>query len=506
MNYRIRKIIPAILLLTNFIIVILSFRSSPFSKILNGHDSSMFMYFGKGMSEGLIPYVDMFDHKGIILFFIQQLGVTLGFGNYSFGVWIIELLFYLVSVLFIYKTSMLLTNKRIVSCLSILLTTGLILVTFDGGNYSEEFALTFISIAFFYFTECIVSSEYNKFHMINIGITGGLTFFIRSNMIALWIVFCLYFVLTDLIHRKFSALAKKTMYIFVGGFAVCLLVFFYALIKDNLSEMVYQTFTLNIQYSSESTFLDKLITTKSFLELASRFGTVTFLALFIFSTLVGKEKTNSCKLGYQLCLIVFMVINFLTVILSGRYYTHYFITMLPSIIVSTSLGIDGMSNMLEKRSHRRFLYLVLCIIPLSYSIQAFKGYTVNTMTSPIDQNENSETVSLGKYIKNNSNQNSPIYVHNINANIYLMSDRFSNSKFFVLPSLDYTKFEQLRTDFTISLSNNPPKFIAIRKESFNQEKPDDSRMDKTVIEFAKKNYSIISEFKKNEILLLEYNY
>lgn len=217
MNYKIRKGIPALLLVANFIIVVLSFRSSPFSNILNGHDSSMFMYFGKGMNEGMIPYVDMFDHKGIILFFFQQLGVKLGFGNYSFGVWLIESIFYLVSILFIYKTSMLLTNKKGISSLSILLTTGLILITFDGGNYSEEFALTFISIAFFYITKCVINSEYNQFHLLIIGLTGGLTFFIRSNMIALWIVFCLYFVISDLMHRNFYDLAKKTLYIFIGA-------------------------------------------------------------------------------------------------------------------------------------------------------------------------------------------------------------------------------------------------------------------------------------------------
>ena len=53
----------------------------------------MFLYFGKGISEGLIPYKDMFDHKGIVLFFIQYIANIVGLGNIFLGIFLVEAVF-----------------------------------------------------------------------------------------------------------------------------------------------------------------------------------------------------------------------------------------------------------------------------------------------------------------------------------------------------------------------------------------------------------------------------
>ena len=63
---KLQTYIPFILLSINYLTIILSFRSSPFSHLLNDHDSSMFLYFGKAMNAGLTPYINMLDHKGIL--------------------------------------------------------------------------------------------------------------------------------------------------------------------------------------------------------------------------------------------------------------------------------------------------------------------------------------------------------------------------------------------------------------------------------------------------------
>ena len=34
-------------------------------------DSSVFKYIGWQMAEGQIPYLDMFDHKGLLIYFIK---------------------------------------------------------------------------------------------------------------------------------------------------------------------------------------------------------------------------------------------------------------------------------------------------------------------------------------------------------------------------------------------------------------------------------------------------
>ena len=52
-------------------------------------DSAIFVYIGERMLAGKIPYVDLFDHKGPVLFFIQYLGLLLSPGSTN-GIWVLE--------------------------------------------------------------------------------------------------------------------------------------------------------------------------------------------------------------------------------------------------------------------------------------------------------------------------------------------------------------------------------------------------------------------------------
>lgn len=495
----------SILIGINYIIIIFSFRSNPLSNILNGHDSSMFMYFGKGMNHGLIPYNDMFDHKGIVLFWIQQFANFIGQGNDSLGIWIVELIFYALTLLFLFKTAYLLSKNPIISSLSILLLTGPELVAFDSGNYSEEFALTFISLALYLFTKLILRNQTNLIDLLLIGITGGLTFFIRSNMIALWIVFCLYLLIKGLIDKNYNNLVKQIIYIFLGGLVVCLSVLLYSILVGNLSEMVYQTWTLNVTYSQASTPLEKWQATKLFFNFMSNSGIWALLTLFILYLLINFNRLNNHIFKeYYICLFIYLLINFITVILSGRYYTHYFITMFPPIVVAVCISINGISTFISKEHIRVLAYLTILLLPSSYAYQAIQQHTFHVITATPNQYYNSLDVEQSAYIKSHTKENDRIYVHCLQANIYLLSNRFSFSRFFVLPSLDYRDYPNLRHEFISDLTQEPPKYIVIRKITFEQPNPTNFKIDKSLINFAKKNYIIVPKFKNSENILLKY--
>ena len=48
------------------------------------------------MAEGKLPYRDLFDHKGPLLYLIQRVGIGLTPGSYI-GVWILELISMMIS-------------------------------------------------------------------------------------------------------------------------------------------------------------------------------------------------------------------------------------------------------------------------------------------------------------------------------------------------------------------------------------------------------------------------
>ncbi|MDN6498014.1 MAG: hypothetical protein L0K54_12845 [Tetragenococcus koreensis] len=292
-NNKVLLIISLILILISFSMVLLSLRTNPFSNRLNAHDSSMFIYFGRGIKDGMIPYNEMFDHKGIILFFVQYLGIFLGNGNDNLGIWIIEVLFFSVTTIFFLKMGKLITKDIFIPSIAFFVICTIGLHTFEGGNLSEEFALPFISIALYFFVKIILTNRYSRMTLFLIGLTGGIIFFIRSNMIALWIVFCLFLLIKNTMVKNYPILLEQICFIFLGGITVCSGVLTYGFITESLNEMIYQTFILNFQYSSILENTSPVSPNESFLDFVNRSGVLVFISLFFMSMLYRDRKIQS---------------------------------------------------------------------------------------------------------------------------------------------------------------------------------------------------------------------
>ena len=63
------------------------------------------------MKEGKIPYLDMFDHKGPILYWIEYLGLLIPGKNY-FGIWIIEAINMIITVALMCKLGGTITQRK----------------------------------------------------------------------------------------------------------------------------------------------------------------------------------------------------------------------------------------------------------------------------------------------------------------------------------------------------------------------------------------------------------
>lgn len=495
---KIKNLLPYFFLFFVFIMVIFSLRSNPFSTVLNEHDSSMFLYFGKGMTEGLIPYKDMLDHKGPVLFIIQLFAALIGNGNISFGIWILECLFLFITIVFLYKNCFLYVESRIISAVAIIFLTPLFICCFDGGNYSEEFALSFISVSFFLFSKIALQDEISKTGYFFIGFFGAATFFIRVNMISLWVVFCLFLVFQGIKNQKMRILIQQIKNIFLGGFFLTAIVILISLIQHNLREMFQQAFLMNILYSN-SNFYEKLQSSFSFIDLLLKTGIFPILVIYFISLF---NKQSIIPKNVHWILIIYFIFNFITVILSGRYYTHYLITQFAPISVFLAIAIRFILRSIKKNKARLIsLILLLTIIVPSTSI-AFRTYNYRFNNSIFPGDE--ELRGFSKYINENSLKKDKIYVHNIDANVYLLSDRYSNSRFFVLPAVNYNDFPKLRGEFNKDFNTHPPKYVVVRK-CFFEDAENTSNLNDIVFKELENKYHEIKPVKAENYSLFKLN-
>ncbi len=435
----------------------LTLSSNPFSNRLLGHDSSMFMYFGEGIKQGMIPYKEMLDHKGPVLFFINSIA-SIGFNENHMGLWLIELTSIFVTLFFTYKTSLLFTNKG-VSLLAIILSFSIYISTLDTGNYSEEYAMPFIMLSLYYFFDQVYHSrKLQNFHFIIIGFSFSFVFFIRANMIVPWIVIYSYYLIMYFYQKKWLPLFKVVFYSFLGAMIICIPVVFYCIITGSLAEMIQQAFLMNLQYASSSLW-EKLSTSNDFYNVLASSGYPVMI--FLFLSLLLKNLQNKKVRRSYLLLLALNILNWYTVILSGRSYQHYMLTQvgLLTIIVAIVL-FEYFKNYDLKKWIIVFSLFIILFSPLFYtSIQRIKY--INTAEFPMDR----EKEAIAREIREHSKKGDRIYVHAIDGNIYLLSHRFSNSKFFVLPSLNYIEQPELSKEFLSSFDKDMPKYIVIMKDA-----------------------------------------
>ena len=103
----------------------------------SGTDSSVFRTVAMYMDSGMMPYKDIFDHKGPLLYIYNWIGWKISQTN---GIWFIELVSMFATTFFLYKIARLFT-RRIWSLWAVFAALAPLSVYFQGGNFTEEYAM-----------------------------------------------------------------------------------------------------------------------------------------------------------------------------------------------------------------------------------------------------------------------------------------------------------------------------------------------------------------------------
>ena len=186
-NHTISKTTDMIFCVAAAVIASTFFSTFPLTKTYTYTDSSVFIYIGKMMREGYVPYADLFDHKGILLYFIQYLGVLLSPDSLT-GIWFLEVLNMIATSWLIFQIAGLFTEDRMVKYISVIAVVVMCgMNTFEGGNFTEEYALPWISLALYIFLKYFQNFEYRFKDIVWLGAGFAVIALLRVNMAAVWV-------------------------------------------------------------------------------------------------------------------------------------------------------------------------------------------------------------------------------------------------------------------------------------------------------------------------------
>ncbi len=405
-------------------------------------DSSVFAYIGKEMAEGKIPYRDLFDHKGPVLYLIQYLGYRITPGRFT-GIWILEIVNMLVTLLVLRPVCSEASERRTVGCLALFMTFVFCgHAVYEGGNFTEEYALPWISAAAAVFFPFFRTGKYRKRDIVLLGACFSAVFLLRANMISIWLVF-IPAVFIILIRQKRCSEILKCLGLFLLG---CMLAFgpillFFA-VNNALEDFWNCYLVFNVVYSDEVS-----LGLTGMLKLTASFLLKLWPGMLAAAFSVIKRKKDPIRWLN----LLYLVVSLLMAEMSGRDYPHYLISVLPALVIPFCDVFDFFIERIGAKEIDRMLQPTIlgCCILLTIGTVAWQ--TVHRV-----KNRPEEPVE--RWLKENTDKNSDVLVLGNSVWVYLVSDRHTGNRYFYqTPPVAVS--EVLYEDFLAELEMKPSDVV-----------------------------------------------
>lgn len=469
-DFRKYKVYGVYSIIAALFLMIFSYSSSPLYDTYGG-DSSIFMLIGKGILNGKVPYLDLFDHKGPLLFFIEALGQSIIPDR--LGIFILQIANLTLCLIFLSKISNLFisSKKSIIPILSFIL---ILMITMRNGNISEEYSLIFIIISLYlalkyYLSESI---EHNYRYSFIYGICFMSLFLIKMNAI-IPIAMIVFIILVDLILKKQYKNIFMNALAFIGGLAVVLIpISIYFIYHDALYEMIYGTLLFNFKYMGVGTGRLPLINL-----IAQQMMTLlpTIIPSIAIVLLCRKEK--KCRL---IVFIIAFSISFYFTINTGHKYIYYHVLN----AIPFSLGVMLLIKYFEvnKNSYKFIKLSLIFITSMSITLYAYIGRDIlNILKSQSESTYNIEAKELADNIP--INERNDVLGYNTSSQWFMATDILPITRFYTNQDW-WNLFDNIvTTEIEALLINNTPKWIITPNVEDIQ--------DKDIKEIIKNDYILI---------------
>lgn len=434
-------------------------------------DANAFFTVGKSMFHKIIPYKDLFEQKGPLLYLIYGLGSLIS--NKTFhGVFIIEVISFTIFLYYLHKLFSMYFDKKY----SLILIPGIaMMITTTGyfvhGGSCEEFCFPFIAVSLYYYFKHFKEKELtNKEILIN-GIMAGCVLMMKYTMLGFWIGMCAFMSLNYLIKKEYKKLLKFCGLFLLGMATPFIIGLIYFIINDGVKEFIDVYFRLNMTSytNSEKTgILKKLIEILKCMYNEYRYKRLLGPLLLILPiwAFITKEKNKIFRLS--LVGIVFTTIFFICWGLKVFIYYNLPIYLL-TIIIAALFGTQLLKKYIDKIINKKYMIIIfigyfITISLLTYNKANYKEY----------MKLKKENLIQYKYAEYMNKYEKPTMLNMgfLDIGVYTTSGIYPNTRFFEVQNFDYNKFKDNLDEMKKYVKDKKIKFIVYSKSGENT-KPDE---------------------------------
>lgn len=488
--------------LVSFVFLLFTSKNSFLYSFNDWVDANAFFTVGKSMFNGVVPYKDLFEQKGILLYLIYGIGYLFSHNSF-YGVFILEVISFTVFLYYMYKIIKMYLDEKyslvIIPFLAFLITTS---ASFVQGGSCEEFCLPFFGVSLYYFIKHFKESELTDKEIYINGLMAGLVLLMKYTMLGFWINFGIVIFIDLLLKKKTKKAFMFCLKFLIGMIAPLILAFIYLIITGGVKYFIQDYFVINMtaydtgkKYSMITRFFR--IFRSSFVAIRQNgiliMGLIFSMPIFVWFI---KEKNKLLKIG----LLSGTLLSFVFIFWGLKVYKYY---MLPTIMFSL-ITIIGIISIFKKYSdkiiNKKYLYVFFAIVFVAFAFLSYKrarfGYDMGRSKDSYFQYKYAEYIN--KY-KNPTLLNMGF----LDVGVYTVSGIIPNTKYFEVQNLDYEKFPENLDEMQKYVENKEVMFIVYATGQDEFEIPeyitnnyDQIYMDK--YKFEKKDYTAFL-FKVKEV-------
>lgn len=463
------KIFLFCLLVTTLFLAIRS-KSSPLYPMNDWVDVNAYFSMGKGMFNGMVPFKDLFEQKGPLLYFIFGLGWLISNDTFL-GVFIFEVLFFTIFLFFSVKLMKLFLKNRVIYVLIIVFAYVLIDAgSFGHGSSCEEFCLPFMMYSLYALIRYLKLKDLSyKIIMIN-GMVAGCIFMMKYTLLGLWIgwILCVFIILIKQGNIKKAFLS---CFVYLFGMLIAILPWgIYFIYNDAIKEFfdVYIVFnvgaygqvaTTNTNVVDRVSTLDKLIKPLFYLRDQLFIG-YNYILTFLFLVLgVYYFKNKNISLEIKIWSVTLFVISAYFVYF-GSAFKYYFLILAPFVIFglfSTSKLVnkflDSMDSVGISSNETIFILLAISIGGL-LATNPYKDF-LNKDKDELVQYKFADII--------NSKEGSTLLNYNfIDMGFYAAADKIPTQRYFETVNVSYQNYPEIYDEQNRYLAEERVDYVILR--------------------------------------------
>lgn len=438
----------------SLLILLIASKSSPLYPFNDWCDANAFFTMGKGLFNGKVPFKDLFEQKGPLLYLIYGIGYLIS--NTTFlGVFILEVISSTIFLYISHKIINLYLKEKysyiVLPLFALLLYTA---VSFKHGSSCEEFCFPMMMYSLYELLKYAKTNKITNLKIYIVGIMAGLIFLTKYTVLGINFAFMLYLFISLLKQKNYKK-AFTSPFIYIAGILTPLIPWLIYFGLNNAIKDFFNVYIFINLFSYTKTKVNiflKLL--NCFIDFGKNLSNNKLYMIIIFTSILLPLFSKKIKINEKIALITSIICSILFIYIGGIYFTYYVLPLLVFILFPIMYVIKKFNIKTNKYLYIPYIIAILIltyfISPNTYLLKIKKDDLVQyKFKKIIMQTENPKILNYGY----------------LDMGFYTVTGIVPNTKYFEKLNFNYHKYPQNMDELNKYVDNKEIDYVIfVRKQ------------------------------------------